>query len=76
MTGKTIVPEDRLFAWAVRHAGWIVGRCVVQRNGTTPYLALMGTPERAKLCIFGETVHYLHPKWLENGKAQSRWALG
>eukprot|EP00969_Alexandrium_andersonii_P358724 15451623-Alexandrium_andersonii.AAC.1 len=25
LTGKTVIPEDRLFAWAVRHAGWIVG---------------------------------------------------
>eukprot|EP00969_Alexandrium_andersonii_P068934 3040407-Alexandrium_andersonii.AAC.1 len=39
-------------------------------------MALTGTPERAKLCIFGETVHYLHPKWTERGKAQNRWALG
>eukprot|EP00969_Alexandrium_andersonii_P370213 15476788-Alexandrium_andersonii.AAC.1 len=62
MTGKTVVPEDRLFAWAARHAGWAVGRRMVRRNGTTPYMALTGTPERAKLCIFGETVHYLHPK--------------
>eukprot|EP00969_Alexandrium_andersonii_P035000 1531916-Alexandrium_andersonii.AAC.1 len=55
MSDKTVVPEDRLFAWAVRHAGWIAGRCLVRRNGTTPYVALTGTPERAKLCIFGET---------------------
>eukprot|EP00969_Alexandrium_andersonii_P320080 14141442-Alexandrium_andersonii.AAC.1 len=39
-------------------------------------MALTGTPERAKLCIFGETVRYLHPKWPENGKAQNRRALG
>eukprot|EP00969_Alexandrium_andersonii_P224577 9918425-Alexandrium_andersonii.AAC.1 len=48
MTGKTIVPEDRLFAWAVRHAGWTVGRCVVWCNGTTPYMTLTGAMERAR----------------------------
>eukprot|EP00969_Alexandrium_andersonii_P329037 14538970-Alexandrium_andersonii.AAC.1 len=39
-------------------------------------MALTGTPERAQLCIFGETVRYLHPKGSENGKAQNRWKLG
>eukprot|EP00969_Alexandrium_andersonii_P029066 1268079-Alexandrium_andersonii.AAC.1 len=28
MTGKIVVPKDRMFAWAARHAGWIVGRCM------------------------------------------------
>eukprot|EP00969_Alexandrium_andersonii_P082480 3635706-Alexandrium_andersonii.AAC.1 len=41
MANKTVVPEDRL--------------SLVRRNGTAPYMALTGTPERAKLCIFGET---------------------
>eukprot|EP00969_Alexandrium_andersonii_P320950 14182512-Alexandrium_andersonii.AAC.1 len=45
VTDKTVVPEGRLFAWAVRHAGWIVGRRLARRNGTTSYMALAGMPE-------------------------------
>eukprot|EP00969_Alexandrium_andersonii_P191774 8470070-Alexandrium_andersonii.AAC.1 len=63
LTGKIVFPEDRLFAWAARHVGWIVGRCVVRQDGTTPYMAITGTPDRAQLCIFGETVRYLHSKF-------------
>eukprot|EP00969_Alexandrium_andersonii_P191775 8470071-Alexandrium_andersonii.AAC.1 len=76
LTGKVVLPEDRLFAWAVGHAGWIVDRCVVRQDGATPYMAITGTPDRARLCIFGETVRYLHSKLSEHGKAQNRWKLG
>ena len=70
------VTEDSLiFAWMVRHAGWLVARYGVKQDGRTAYERLRGRTYKGEVAECGEVVLY---KISNQGlrKLEDRWACG
>ena len=71
--GFDIEPHTRLFAWLLRHAGYIVSTHHVQASGVTSHFMLRGCENRFPLAMFGEQVLMKVSDDALQSKAKPRW---
>eukprot|EP00972_Heterocapsa_arctica_P016387 2416308-Heterocapsa_arctica.AAC.1 len=58
--GFAIKPEDCVWPWLVRHAGWIIERFHIKQNGHSAFRNSTGDWYKSDLVPFGETVLFRH----------------
>ena len=56
-TGHKVESSDPLFSWAYVHAGFLISRFTVHKDGCTSYELVHGKPYSQKLCPFGSIVY-------------------
>ena len=56
-TGHKVESKDPLFAWAFVHAGFLISRFSVHKDGCTSHELVHGRPYVQKLCPFGSAVY-------------------
>ena len=69
---QNIFPGGAMFAWLVVHAANLINMSEVGEDGRTPYQRLKGRKLTSNMIEFGDCVHSLRPKHLDNGKAEIR----
>ena len=75
-TGVDIRPSNRLFAWLLRHACFIVARYPIRREGLTALHALTGAEPTDRLAQFREVVQFRVSEPKRQSKALPRWFKG
>ena len=70
--GQKIFPGGALFAWLVVHAANVINIYEVGTDRKTPYQRVKGRKLTSNTIEFGERVHFLPLKHLDNGKAEIR----
>ena len=71
------MPNDRcIIPWLVEHAGNILTRFEVGKEGKTPIQRLKGRKLRTQLVEFGECVSFLPADYAKQGKMEPRWKEG
>ena len=56
-TGHKVESKDPLFTWAFVHAGFLISRFSVHKDGCTSHELVHGRPYVQKLCLFGSAVY-------------------
>ena len=72
--GHEVPANHPLFAWAFRHAGWLIDRFVTKAN-TTAYEFFRGHAYRGKLCQYGEPL-MCYVADTTKRKGDARWKQG
>ena len=73
--GVVLLEDLPAVSWLVRHTAWIMNRCGVGRDGSTPYERHKGRPCCGELRELFEVVHWLVPASKER-KFDSRTSMG
>jgi hypothetical protein len=75
--GRPIMTSEPIFAWLMRHAGWLLTRYRVRPDGRTSYQPLHREDYRGEVLIVGELCWVLDPRpELAALKGDSRWSQG
>ena len=72
--GHEVPANHPLFAWAFRHAGWLIDRFIAKAN-TTAYEVVRGHSYRGKLCQYGEPL-MCYVADTTKRKGDARWKQG
>ena len=68
-------PKHDLMTWIVQHAGELISKYQINRDGKTAYEKVFGKPCRDEIVEFGEEVHYRISE-IDTGSLDARWATG
>ena len=75
--GRPIKTSEPIFAWLMRHAGWLITRYRVRPDGRTSYQLLHREDYRGEVLIVGELCWCLAPRPESAAlKGDSRWSQG
>ena len=74
--GFWVKPRSRLFAWMIRHAGYLATDFHVGKTGQTAFFVLNGCDNKQTLVQFGESVLFKPGDANMKSKALPRWEKG